>query len=191
MERFFNFIEQNPNFASALAAIIAVVVSFLSILLTFISLLIQRIHNLNSVRPIGNIELSDYENLLEVSIINSGTGPLIIEKFSATDNKGCKEPNLYKLMPRLPDGYYWDTFFENCENFSMIPSKSLSILKLSGKIDDISFCKIRDTMRKRLSEIEVSLSYKDIYGRKMPENKKDMRWFSRHFNGYESKVEKK
>ncbi|MBA7680811.1 hypothetical protein ES703_89132 [subsurface metagenome] len=152
----------------------------------------QRRHNLKSVTPLSNIELSDYENLVAVEIRNSGTGPLIITRFDARDKNGNSANNLIRLMPDLPDGIFWETYFEKVENFSIIPSKSLTVLKFSGDNRDTHFCEARDAIRKRLSEIEVTLTYRDIYGRKMPKNWRDMKWFARHFiNGNESKSPKK
>ncbi len=181
MEELFKLIQENPNLASAFAAVVAVCISFLSILLTVISLGMQRRHNLKSVTPIANIELSDYEDLVAVKIRNSGTGPLIITRFDARDKNGNSAANLIRLMPDLSEGVYWDTYFENLENFSIIPSQSLTVLKFSGNDKDPLFCELRDTIRRCLSEMEVTLTYRDIYGRKMPKNQKDMKWFARHF----------
>jgi hypothetical protein len=115
-----------------------------------------------------------------VEILNSGTGPLVITQFEAKDKNGRSEDNLIGLMPELPNGIYWDTFFENLKNFSIIPSRSLTLLKLSGDINDPNYCKIRDEIRKCLSEIEITLTYRDIYGREMPKEHKELKWVARN-----------
>ena len=181
MEKLFTLIQENPEAVSALAAMISVFVAFVAILLTVISLSMQRRHNLKSVTPIASIEPSDYEDLIEVKIRNSGIGPLIVTQFEAKDKNGRSEDSLIGLMPKLPNGVYWGTYFENLKNYSIIPSESLRLLKFSGKVEDPNFCKVRDTIRKRLSEIEITLTYRDIYGREMPKEHKDMKWFARHF----------
>jgi len=181
MEKLFNLIQENPASISALAAMISACVALIAIVLTYISLRMQHRHNLKSVTPIANIELSDYENLLSVGIRNSGVGPLIINQFEAKDKNGRLADNIIGLMPNLPNGFCWDTYYENLKNFSIIPSQSITLLKLTGNNEDFDFCKVRDTIRKCLSEIKITLTYRDIYGRNMPKNHKDMKWFARHF----------
>jgi hypothetical protein len=114
-----------------------------------------------------------------VEIRNAGTGPLIITGFEATDKDGHSAEDLIGLMPELPKGIYWDTFFANLKVFSIIPSQSLILLKFSGKVEDPKYCEVRDIIRKRLSEIEITLTYRDIYGREMPKEHKDLKWFAR------------
>jgi hypothetical protein len=181
MEKLFTFIQENPDTVSALAAMISVFVAFVAILLTVISLSMQRRHNIMSVTPIAYINPINYENSIAVEIRNSGTGPLRITRFEAKDKNGHSAEDLIGLMPKLPNGICWETFFSNLKDFSIIPSQSLTLLKLSGKVEDPNYCEIRDTIRKRLSEIEITLTYRDIYGRKMPKEHKDMKWFARHF----------
>lgn len=180
MNEFFTLIEENPDLASTLTAMIAVFISFVSILIAAISLWMQRNHNFKSVKPIAIIDFSDYEDLISVKIRNSGTGPLIISRFIAKNKSGQSAPNIINLMPDLSEGFYWDTYFENIENFSIIPSKSMNLIEFSGDMKNPAFCDQRDTIRMSLSEIELSLEYKDIYGRRMPENRKEMKWFARH-----------
>ena len=191
MDEFLTLLYENPSSISAIAATISVFIALLAILLTLFSLIMQHHHHLKSVVPIANIGLSDYENLIKVEIYNSGIGPLIITQFQARDKDGCCANNLIEFMPSLPKDIYWSTFFQNLENFSIIPSKSLTLLELRGNDKDKDapnfseaprFIKTRDDIRKCLSEIEMTLSYKDIYGREMPEKHKDMKWFARHFN---------
>ncbi len=179
MQKLFAFIQENPEAVSALAAIFSAFAALVAILLTFISLRMQRRHNIMSVTPIARINPIDYEDSIAVEILNSGTGPLVITKFEAKDKNGRSEDSLIELMPELTNGVYWDTYFENLKDFSIIPSRTLTLLKFSGNVDDPDYCKIRDDIRKRLSEIEITLTYRDIYGREMPKERKNMKWFAR------------
>lgn len=174
------FIQENPEAVSAFAAMVSAIAATISVIVTAITLRNQRRHNLKSVTPIAYINPINYENLIVVEILNSGTGPLIITQFEAKDKKGCSKDSLIDLMPDLPNGVYWDKFFKNLKNFSIIPSQSLTLLKFSGNIEDTNFCKVRDDIRKRLSELEITLTYRDIYGREMPKEHKDLKWFTCH-----------
>jgi len=185
MEDILKIIEQNPNVASTFTAFIAVIISFISILLAIISLWIQRRHNFKSVTPIANIDLSDYENLIEVRIMNSGTGPLIISQVTAETTTGQRAQDLISLMPCIAQ--YWDTYYQRLENVSIVPSKYITILKLCGDDNDPEFCKTRENIRRHLSKITVTLKYKDIYGRKMPEYHRVLDWFGRHLEETEKR----
>lgn len=180
MEKLFTFIQENTNLISAIAAMISAIAATISVVIITLSLRHQRRHDIASVTPIAYINPIDYEDSIAVEIINSGTGPLIIAQFEAKDKSGHSKDSLIGLMPELPNDVYWDTYFKNLKDSSIISSQSLTLLKFSGEIDDPDYCKIRDNIRKRLSEIEITLIYKDIYGRKMPKAHKDLEWFARN-----------
>jgi hypothetical protein len=179
MEKLFTSIQENTNLISTIAAMISAIAATISVVVIAISLRNQRRHNIASVTPIAYINPINYEDSIAVEILNSGTGPLVITQFEAKDKNGRSENNLIGLMPELPNGIYWATFFEYLKNFSIIPSHSLTLLKFSGNIEDPDFCKVRDTIRKRLSDIEITLTYRDIYGREMPKVHKGLEWFAR------------
>lgn len=180
MTNFLDIVQQNPSVISALAALFALFVSFISIILTIVTLWMQRVHNLKSVTPIANFSLSNYENDVAVQIINQGTGPLIVRSLTVTQPNGPPAKNIISLMPDLPDKLDWVTFFENTENFAITPTNSITLIQLSGDETDEEFCAARDMVRRRLSELQMTLEYQDIYGRLMPQNTKDMKWFSKY-----------
>jgi len=159
---------------------IALFVSFLSILLTISSLYLTRRHNYKSVTPIASIPVSDYENRIAVKVKNNGVGPLIITAFRASRGP-TTEDDLVSLMPQLPSGMLWDTFFDDLDGVCIRPGDQLGVLELSGDSDDKRFVAARDACRKALAETTVVLSYKDIYGRHMPVVTKSLGWFGRHF----------
>jgi len=181
MVKIVEFIQQNPSVASAVAALIAVFISFISIILTVVTLRMQRNHNLKSVTPIANISFSDYENDVAVRVRNHGTGPLIIEHLTVTRPDGASANNIISLMPDLPENIAWTTYFENADNFAITPTNSITLIQLSGDDTDEEFCAARDMVRRSLSELELTVDYRDIYGRQMPKNTRDMKWFGRHF----------
>lgn len=182
MSDIITLIEDNPNFASAIAALMAVIVSFISIILAVLSLWFQRRHNLKSVTPIASIDPSDYENLIAVRIRNSGTGPLVISKFIAVTTSGVTADDLISLMPSTPEKYSWDTYHWRLENVAIVPSESITLLEFSGDKKDPVFCGLRDKIRRHLMKTTVTLKYKDIYGRKMSDVQKELDSFARHLS---------
>jgi hypothetical protein len=180
MNDLLQLLRQNPGQVSAMVAMMAVCVSFLSILLTIVSLYLSRRHNYKSLTPIASIPFSDYEDKVAVKIKNSGVGPLIIGTFRATRRDKTAD-DLISLMPALPHGMLWDTFFDDLDGACIRPGEQLGVLQLSGNLGDHSFGQARDACRKALAETTVVLTYRDIYGRRMPTVTKSLRWFGRHF----------
>ncbi len=75
------------EYLMSITSICAVVISTVSMVFTVIFSVLQIKHNKNSVRPISAIKVSDYENKISVRIENVGTGPLLIKKMIATNDK--------------------------------------------------------------------------------------------------------
>jgi hypothetical protein len=180
METLTQLIADHPVRLSALVAMLALGVSFLSVLLTVASLYIQRQHNYKSVTPIARIAILDYEHKVAVRVKNNGIGPLIVDAFRVTDGDVVKN-DLISWMPALPDTVSWDTFFDNLDGASIPAGEQVTVLQLSGDPNDKQFVRGRDSCRKALSALTISLTYRDIYSCRMPEAKKRLRWFGRHF----------
>jgi len=173
------WIKNNAELIIAITALCAVFISLLSILLTFISLYVQRKHNRKSVKPIANISISNYENLISVKIFNRGSGPLIIKEFVSEYRNDIKN-NLIDFMPDLPENVSWSTYFDKLNEFSILPSESINLLEFRPDLENNIETDYRDKIRKVLSEIKVTLKYSDIYDCLMPVNIKDLSWFGRH-----------
>lgn len=160
--------------------ILSLVLSLTAIIFTAVSIFLQKKHNQNAVRPIANIAISDYEDIISVKIQNNGTGPLIVKKFRAFNAQENKI-NLIDLMPNLPPGLTWTTFFSNLTGFAITPSKNLNLLELRVDPTVIAETNARDNIRRQLATISVELIYEDIYGKEMPIITKSLDWFGRHF----------
>ena len=78
-----NDILSNPtDFIAALA----LVTSIASIIIGFWGLWIQRKHNILSVKPIAAIGINDIANQIEITVVNNGTGPLIVKSIETLNN---------------------------------------------------------------------------------------------------------
>ncbi len=164
-----------------LIAAVAVFISFLSILIGALSLRMQRSHNRKSVKPIGNILFSDYENLIAVNIKNTGIGPLIIKKLEVTNSSKSPRNNIIDWMPQHPKDLTWSNFLSIGTNFVIPPNQSLNIIELkTGQNISKTFAEFRDEIRKVLSDLTIELVYVDLYNKKQPVNRKELRWFGRN-----------
>jgi len=181
MSALIEMLRKDPSQVSAVVAVAALFVSFLSIVLTVVSLYLTRRHYFKSLTPIASIPIWDHENNLEVTIKNTGVGPLVISSFRATRGDQT-EDDLISLMPELPDGVLWTTFFDDLDGTCVRPGDQLIVLQLRGDNENPLFRDARDACRRALAQTNVVLSYKDIYGRRMPTVTKNLKWFGRRLS---------
>src|SRR5215831_9348086 len=87
--------------AQAIIALASLVVAFLAFLSTRKTAKAQQEHNRLSVRPLLNIVFGNYETNLFVSLVNNGTGPMVIKSTKVIGAANPSEP-LIKAMPDLP-----------------------------------------------------------------------------------------
>jgi hypothetical protein len=182
-------VKEHPDQINAFVAICALLVSFLSILLTFIALWLQRRHNFKSVAPIASILVGDFENKLQVTLKNTGIGPLVIEKFRVSGPMGEMD-DIISWMPESSTGIHWGTFTANIDGRSVSPNESVIILQLAGDPDDEEFAAFRDDVRRALSKLTATLEYKDIYDRNMLIKQRDLKWFARNLEGEDIDIKK-
>ena len=178
MGKLVDLIRNHPEQVNALTALCALFVSFLSIVLTFCALWLQRRHNFKSLTPIAHISANDFENLLEVKIRNYGIGPLLVESFIAS--RGAEEK--HNIIDWMASGN-WTTFTKIVEGRCIPAGGQIILVRLEGDVDDMAFTRRRDKVRRSLSELTVSLKYKDIYDRRMPDAVRDLQWFKRNLAG--------
>lgn len=184
MEYLLQFLKDHKDEIGGVAAICAVLISFLSIVFTVRALRLQRQHNYKSLTPIMYISLGDYENDIFVKLENHGVGPLIIENLKVKSGGQIKD-TIIDFMPKLPAGMFWSTFSRHFENRSLPQNQTITLLHLEGEESDINnsiFVTACDEIRKSLSQISLEVKYKDIYDRAMPIYERKLDWFGRRFH---------
>ena len=181
MGRLIDLIKNYPAQINAFSAVCALFVSGLSIFFTIRTLRLQRIHNFKSLTPIANVLANDYENQLEVRIRNTGIGPLILKRFTASDGKQEKA-DIISWMPALPNGISWSDFSSYIEGHCIPPNQDVVMIQLSGDPEDMHFASFRDEVRRVLSVLTVTVEYNDIYDRRMPTEQRSLMWFARNLS---------
>jgi hypothetical protein len=145
---------------------ISISVSIITIILGVLSLAFQRSHNRKSVMPYCNIIKRNYENLIEIAIVNSGLGPMIIKHIDTKDiNDKCKKLNNTYPIDVVPHDIPYDTFLRGLENTTIASSEEKILLKYIPRAygDEYSVKQIRDA----LSQKKLIIKYSDIYGQKI------------------------
>jgi hypothetical protein len=146
----------------SIIALSALIVSVISLLLSLISAFHNRKNNRLSVRPLAYILPPDYEEYIAVIIQNKGTGPLITKRIKFIGENNIEKSNLIDFMPKLDDGYYWNTF-SKASKIILSTSEEKVLLEFRGDISDKNFIRQRNEIREALSKVEIKIEYTSIF----------------------------
>jgi hypothetical protein len=160
-------------------AILALIVSIVSIGIGVITLRTQQEYNRLSVRPIGIITLSDYEDKLAIKIMNAGIGPMIIKSVETVDNSGIKKDYPIDWMSSK---YIWTNFRRNLQNHAIIAGDSIILLEYNLDPQNKDLAKQRDEIRFILKNLTIRIKYTDIYNKEQPDLIRSLNWFGRNIN---------
>jgi len=160
-------------------AILALIVSIVSIGIGVITLRTQQEYNRLSVRPIGIITFSDYENNLAIKIKNAGMGPMILTSVETVDNSGI---NKNYPIDWMPSKYIWTNFRRNLQNHAIIAGDSIILLEYSLDPQNKDLAKQRDEIRSILKNLTIRIKYMDIYNKQQPDLIRSLDWFGRNIN---------
>jgi hypothetical protein len=161
-------------------------VAVLAFLLALLTAWTQRKHNQLSVTPLLNIAFGNYETNLFVSLVNNGTGPLVLRSIRYIGAANPSEP-LIKALPDLPpdDLVTLRYFGSNSSGATGLSIRAnggeivLLQLRYTGEKEFKNRFDIpRDTIRAALRPFTLSVEYADIYGKKF-ERRRSLDYFSR------------
>jgi hypothetical protein len=159
-------------------ALTAVIVSVISIVATVAFSWLQQKHNKNSVRPICEIRVNDYENKLGVYLANYGTGSLIIREISCKDVERISS-SLITLMPKITQA--WTTFTENVTGWAIPVGGKIALIELRPTNDEN-----KESIRVALMQITIEVTYTDIYEKTEFKASRNLSFFGRNIIGYKS-----
>lgn len=137
-----------------------------------------------SVKPFCRTYSSDYVNEVKVVVRNYGLGLAKINKIDIADTS-CSSAesviDLVDLMPDdLPEGIFWRDYTIN--GFSYVPAGGeVNLIWLKGEEDDPIFSGFRDQVREKLSKISVTITYTDIFDKKVHTSSEILDAFSRQY----------
>jgi hypothetical protein len=165
------WIKDYPEATVALASLLVAIQAFLSSRKTSRA---QHEHNQLSVTPLVNINFGDYENDLSVSLVNNGTGPMVIKSIRVIGAADPTKP-LIDAMPNLPrnDLVTWNHYIGSDLTGRSIRAGGGQIVLLRLRhnrekekaLKDL-FALSRDKMRAALGPLKLRVEYTDIYGKR-------------------------
>lgn len=156
-----------------MSVIISVIVSVLALLITLGQWHLQRVHNEKSVKPLGQIDLWDRQNLIYVYIRNNGLGPLIIDRLTFS-----KSDNIYSSIEDcldLDSKSYMHVFVDDSVKRVVLPNAHFVVFEASFEGHESEM----NHVRQQLSPITLKVEGRDIYDNKIV-IKRGFQWFSRH-----------
>ncbi len=186
MDALISLLKTDANFANAFAALASAVAALLAFLVSCVSVWCsisatrkQDRHNKLSVRPLAEITVADYENSLRVKLRNNGSGPMIVLALTVSDGKNTRE-TLIDWMPALPKQRPWNTFTHALQRRTLQAGAEITLLELTEYEGETSFSECRDKVRKALAPLTVNVEYTDIYETVMMPCQKSLEWFGRN-----------
>lgn len=133
----------------------------------------QRTHNFNSVKPIMQLDIGDYEDDIYVRIYNSGVGPGIINSIEIKKrNDGSIRTDLISYFENL--NWEWDTFNTGLEGYAISPNTYIYFIEM--KDPDVNQ---KQQLRNILKDVHIKIIYSDIYGNKQLPINTTLEWFGR------------
>lgn len=180
MDDLIAFLTAKHDLVAAVTAVAALIVSSISIILAIFNMTTQRTHNRKSLMPIAHVRLGDYENRIFVQLHNDGIGPMLIDSIVVGKSRGWskKQASFMGLVPALPPGILWTNFVTDLSGRALSAGKDITILLLEGDPSDENFLAARRAVRQALSDLQIVVKYRDIYGHKMPAAKRNLDWFA-------------
>ncbi|QDK82638.1 hypothetical protein EXU85_30130 [Spirosoma sp. KCTC 42546] len=160
----------------------AILISVLALLATFYQLYLQRVHNEKSLKPLGQIDLPDYNKQLAVHVRNNGLGPLIIDRLTfVKDGQSCT--NIEDCLDLNPRSYMRMTINTTVKRV-VLPNAHLVVFETQfGENEGESEI---NHARQQLAVITLKVEGRDIYDNKIC-LERDFKWFARYMvkNGIE------
>jgi len=167
--------------ADTVANIVTATAGIAAIIVAIVFSRLQQTHNINSVRPICEIDCSDYENLIAVKILNVGTGPMTISSLQCV--QGDKKSSV--LLDLMPDkNIVWDDYMENVDGRTIPVNGEITLIEKSFDDDSFNNENIKNDLRTILMNITIHVEYKDIYKKTFTKTRK-LDFFGRHYEIHE------
>lgn len=176
------FIE-NSQLCNAIISIATVIISMIAIAMSIITYYMQKKFNTNSVKPLLVFELVDLDERIAIKLKNYGMGVGIIKevKFLSMNSGQCWK-NLLKAVEeidnknenRIESLGIWKRYIEIYKNHP-VPANGECIILEIEKPKNIELDYIRDILK----EIEVKLTYSDIYQKLQTPISYDFSYFER------------
>jgi len=140
-----------------------------------------------SIRPYGNITLSDYQNKLAIEVENAGMGPLIVKSIETSKGiygiKGYPKDWIDDTMPEI----IWADFRNDLEEHAIASGDTCVLLEYNLRLVESSKEEMNQ-VRQILKDLTITIKYSDIYNNEQPILRRELGWFGRNNRKQQSDV---
>lgn len=172
-------VSDQPIDPSIIIACAALFLSFISTMGAIYSVAGDRNHNRLSVKPMPDVILGDYEDVIEVILKNEGLGPLKILDFEVSNGKTTKD-SVIDFMPDPPQVITWKDFSKNLKDRVLAPGEKKNLLILEQEDKYLrSYNPFKEEVRKALSVLTIKITYTGVYEETFKPYIRDLNWFVR------------
>lgn len=155
------FLSKFSDLATAITAILALLISVAALRDSHKFSKLQREHNVKSVKPIADVHAINYDDVIEITLLNKGIGPMLIKKISFKKDESISE-SLDELLE-----YSVGSCGALVFNDSVVEiNGEITIMKRSVDPSNQKDVDSADKLRKELSAVTILLQYEDVYGNK-------------------------
>ena len=189
MEEIIAHIVQPVSWIDVIISACTLFISVVAVIISINTYRSQKEHNKNSVRPILNIVLGDYEDDLYVRIDNNGVGPAIVSGIHCTCSYFddlLSANSLVELIPykatvkgegsgRTADMHTFTDFVEDITGRTIPPGGHITLLRIAEPKEAQLLA-----FRNLLSKCRVEIKYTDIYNSKLWECGRLLDFFGRN-----------
>ena len=188
MEEIIAHVVQPTNWIDVGTSIFSLAISVVAIIISINTYRSQKEHNKNSVRPILNILLGDYEDVLYVRVDNNGVGPAIVSSTNCTCSYFDELMSANSLVDLIPyeatikgknsfttaNMHSFTDFVEDITGRTIPPGGQITLLRLEKpeRAQLIAF-------RNLLKNCCVEIGYTDIYNSEPWNCKRSLDFFGR------------
>lgn len=189
MDEIIVHIVQPTSWIDIATLLLSPALSIIAIVISIKTYRSQREHDINSVHPILNVVLGDYENKLYVRVENNGVGPAIITDINCDCEYLGKEQSgksLIELMPyeavihekgkeTIVEMNLFSDFVGDISGRTIPPGGRITLLHITEPKKDQLL-----VFRNLLSKCTVNIKYSDIYNSKPWTYKRKLNFFARN-----------
>lgn len=189
MEGIIAHIAQPINWIDVITSACSLLISVIAVIISINTYRSQKEHNKNSVRPILNIVLGDYEDDLYVRVDNNGVGPATISSIECTCSYFENSMNANSLVELIPyeasvqgerggsiaNMHSFTDFVEDITGRTIPPGGHITLLQIKEPKKGQLLA-----LRNLLCKCFVIIKYTDIYNSKMWDCERSLDFFGRN-----------
>ena len=158
-------IQQPTDKLQLVVTVGTIVIAIASMLFAGFGYFLQKRHNIKSVMPILNILAEVTDNRMYIILENNGVGPAIINEL-VWKNRISSNSSLYDMInSTFTNGFIFTTCSIGINKRALLPQRKIILFDYMER-EDSNFIREKEKMLEFISNLNLWVSYTDIYNSK-------------------------